>query len=190
LAEAPRVVLVGDSICIGYGPLVAAQLAGRANVVIPVRNHGDSSSVLRRLDAWAIHPRPDLVHLNCGLHDLRRSRADGTYQVDLERYGANLREIARRVDALLVFATTTPVVDERHAGRNLEFDRFEADVRRYNQVMEQVMREAAVAVDDLHAVVTAGGPERLLGDDGVHFTPAGNELLAETVAGAIELHLR
>ncbi len=37
----------------------------------------------------------------------------------------------------------------------------------------------------LHAVAMAGGVERLLSEDGVHFTEAGSRLLASAVSGAI-----
>ena len=178
-------MLIGDSICLGYRPLVAERLAGQAIVAGPERNCGDSSSVLKHLDRWVVQEQPALVHLNCGLHDVRRSRADGTYQVDPGRYEANLREIVRRIEAVLVFATTTPVVDERHAERHIGFDRFEADVRRYNEAAKRVMREAGVPVNDLHGVVLTGGPERLLGRDGTHPSPAGNERLAEAVADLV-----
>jgi lysophospholipase L1-like esterase len=186
-------VLIGDSIRLGYGPLVAEKLAGRVEVTGPGRSCGDSARVLERLDRWAIEPEPSLVHLNCGLHDLRRSHADGTYQVDIERYAANLREIVNRIQretaAILVFATTTPVDDARHARRGIAFDRLEADVLRYNEVAVRVMEDAGVLVNDLHEVVVAGGPERLLSTDGTHLTPAGNETVAEVVAGVIARQL-
>src|SRR5262245_52010380 len=82
----PKVVFVGDSIRLGYVPLVARPLEGRAVVVSPEPNGGDSANVLRNLDEWVIRQKPDLVHLNCGLHDLKRSKKSGTHQVELEEY--------------------------------------------------------------------------------------------------------
>ena len=73
--------------------------------------------------------KPDVVHLNCGLHDLKRSKNDGHHQVELDRYEENLRRIVARIregtDAALVFADTTPILDDRHAraGRGLRPDR-------------------------------------------------------------------
>ena len=40
----PRVVLVGDSIRLGYAPRVTARLAGKAVVVSPPANGGDSAT--------------------------------------------------------------------------------------------------------------------------------------------------
>ena len=61
-AEAlPVVVLIGDSIRMGYAPLVAETLAGRVRVVNPEPNGGDSRKVLANLDEWAIREHPDVV---------------------------------------------------------------------------------------------------------------------------------
>ena len=185
----PRVVLVGDSIRLGYAPGVAARLEGKAVVISPAENGGDSANVLAHLDEWVIRQKPDVVHLNCGLHDLKRSRADGRHQVELDRYSENLRTIVARIraatDAALVFADTTPIVDERHARRGADFDRAEADVLRYNAAAVAVMRELGVPVHDLHGVVEHGGPETLLGPDGTHYTAAGSDRLADAVADCV-----
>src|SRR5262245_20817742 len=63
-AELPRVVLIGDSIRLGYAPRVAARLSGKAVVVSPTENGGDSASVLAHLDEWVLREKPDVVHLN------------------------------------------------------------------------------------------------------------------------------
>src|SRR5215471_4322119 len=117
----PRVVLIGDSIRLGYAPRVAARLEGKAVVISPQENGGDSANVLAHLDEWVLRQKPDIVHLNCGLHDLKRFKSDGHFQVELDRYAENLRRIVGRIragtDAALVFADTTPILDERHARR-------------------------------------------------------------------------
>ncbi len=129
------------------------------------------------------------MHLNCGLHDLKRSKSDGHHQVELDRYAENLRRIVARIrdgtDAALVFADTTPILDDRHARRGADFDRTEADVRRYNAAAAAVMGELGVPVHDLHWVVEQGGPEAMLGPDGTHYTDAGSDRLAEAVADCV-----
>jgi dienelactone hydrolase/lysophospholipase L1-like esterase len=188
-AGLPKVVLVGDSIRLGYAPRVAERLAGKAVVISPPENGGDSTNVLAHLDEWVLRQKPDVVHLNCGLHDLKRSKSDGHHQVGLERYSENLRRIVARIragtDAALVFADTTPILDERHARRGADFDRTEADVRRHNAAATAIMRELGVPVHDLHWVVEQGGPETMLGPDGTHYTAAGSDRLAEAVADCV-----
>lgn len=190
----PKVVLIGDSIRLGYAPLVIKRLEGKAIVVSPKANGGDSANVLKNLDAWVIREKPALVHLNCGLHDLKFDKKTKQHQVGPDQYKANLEQIVARVrkdtSAVLIFASTTPILDARHAKRKAAFDRFEADVRRFNETAAAVMKKAGVPINDLHAVVTKGGPEKLLGADGTHYTPAGKELLAEAVADAILRELK
>jgi lysophospholipase L1-like esterase len=187
--DLPGVVLVGDSIRLGYAPLVAKRLEGKAHVVSVEANGGDSDNVLKHLEEWVIREKPAVVHLNCGLHDLKRSKKTNECQVPSERYAANLKELVARVrrgtSAALVFANTTPILDERHAKRKADFDRFEADVRLYNEAARKVMSEADVPVDDLHGIVVEGGAEQLLGGDGTHYTAAGYERLADAVADCV-----
>ena len=152
-------------------------------------NGADSANVLAHLEEWVIQQQPDVVHLNCGLHDLKRSKIDGRHQVELDRYADNLRQIVSRIRertvATLVFANTTPILDERHAKRGADFDRTEADVRKYNATAIAIMSELGVPVHDLHWVVEHGGPESMLGPDGTHYTAAGSARLAEAVADCV-----
>ena len=140
----PKVVLIGDSIRMGYAPLVAKLLDGKAVVISQSANGEDSGNVLRHLDEWVINEKPDVVHINAGLHDLKLK--DRTYQVPLGEYQKNLKTILDRIQketkAKIIFATTTPIVDDLHAQRKAGFDRFEADVQKYNVAAVSVMKEA------------------------------------------------
>src|SRR3954466_15752330 len=118
----PKVVLVGDSIRIGYEPFVTKSLEGKADVVSPgSKAAGDSAWLVKNLDDFVIQHKPDLVHLNVGLHDLRFDRKKKTYQIDIEQYEKNLNAILTRLKkettATIVFASTTPIDDDRHAKR-------------------------------------------------------------------------
>ena len=52
------------------------------------------------------------------------------------------------------------------------------------------MKKRKVPICDLHALVEKEGRARLLGKDGVHYTPEGYQVLAERVAEAIQSELR
>ena len=185
----PKVVLIGDSIRLGYAPIVAERLKGKAVVVSSPDNGGDSANVLAHLEEWVIQQKPDVVHFNCGLHDLKQSKKDGLHQVEPAQYAENLRKLVARIregtSAALLFANTTPIIDARHAKRGADFDRTEADVSRYNDAATAVMSDLKVVVNDLHWVVEQGGAETLLEADGTHYTPAGSERLAEAVADCV-----
>lgn len=193
-SSTPVVVLIGDSIRLGYAPMVAEQLKGVATVVSVPENGGDSSNVLEHLDAWAVAPKPAVIHFNAGLHDLRTDSKTGTRQVELDAYRANLEKVVARLkgktSARLIFATTTPVIDARHQA-NKAFVRHEADVREYNKVALEVMKATpAVAIDDLHGVAERIGVEGALVADGVHFTKAGSLALADQVTSKVKAALK
>ncbi len=192
-SDPPKVVLIGDSIRIGYAPIVTKKLDGQAVVVSHKDNGGDSANVLKNLDAWVIKEQPAIVHLNCGLHDLKKDKKTGKYQVAIEEYEANLKKIVARIraetKAVLIFASTTPILDDRHAKRGAGFDRVEADVKRYNDTALKVMAELNVPVHDLHRLVHHFGADALLSKDGTHYTAAGYERLGEAVADCVRRHL-
>lgn len=183
----PKVVLIGDSIRMGYAPLVAKLLDGKAVVISQSANGEDSGNVLRHLDEWVINEKPDVVHINAGLHDLKLK--DRTYQVPLGEYQNNLKTILDRIQketkAKIIFATTTPIVDGLHAQRKAGFDRFEADVQKYNVAAVSVMKEARVPINDLHLLVENGGTQTLMNSDGTHYTPEGYARLAAAVTNNI-----
>lgn len=192
MAAGRKVLIIGDSISIGYTPFVAEELAGRLDVAHHEGNSGDSRNTLARLGDWlAADADAALVHFNVGLHDLRKYRDARGYQVPLADYRQNLTEIVRRLMATgkaLVWATTTPVIGERVAASAAEFVRRDEDVREYNAAAAEIMSTAGVPTDDLHAVVADAGAAELISPDGTHMTERGYRLLAGAVAEAIAKH--
>jgi isoamyl acetate esterase len=186
------VLLIGDSIRMGYEATVRAALEGVAEVWSPAENGGTSRNVLAHLPEWVLSRAPDVVHLNCGLHDLRREFGQAESAVPLPEYRENLARIFDTIGlqtrARLVWATTTPVNEEWHH-RNKPFDRFERDVDAYNRAAREAADARGLAVDDLYAVVQAAGRDRLLLPDGVHFNPQGCTLLGNAAAACIRAQL-
>jgi lysophospholipase L1-like esterase len=192
----PKVVLLGDSIRLSYAPIVEKELADKAVVVSPKANGGDSSNNLKQLEEWVIREQPAIVHFNAGIHDTKKSKTTGTFQVPPDQYEQNLRKIVERIrketNATVLFATTTPIIDERAAkGRaKADYELLNASVEQYNQIAKRVMQELKVPVDDLHAVVgDAEMRAKLISGDGVHFTAEGREALGKAVATFIKKHL-
>ena len=80
LEEPFRVLLLGDSISMGYTPFVQEQMAGRALVVRPMGINGrpenceGTNKAVEELERWlAIDGGNfDVIHFNFGLHDLKR----------------------------------------------------------------------------------------------------------------------
>ena len=88
------VVLIGDSIRMGYEAVVRRELQGFADVLASQDNGGTTTNVIARFDEWAIKLKPDLVHLNCGLHDIARAHGKPP-GVPIEQYKANVELIFR-----------------------------------------------------------------------------------------------
>ncbi|MAE65786.1 MAG: hypothetical protein CMJ18_16070 [Phycisphaeraceae bacterium] len=184
-----QITLIGDSIRRGYENFVHDLLAGRVGMVNPEVNGGTSANVLAHLDPWVMAIRPDIVQVNCGLHDISKPFGEDVAAVPLEDYAKNVRSILTRLktetDAIVIWAATTPVNQAWH-NENKSFDRFEKDVVAYNEVASGIARELDIPINDLFAVVSEAGRDTLLVDDGVHFTPAGYELLGRAVATYLE----
>lgn len=173
----PRVLLIGDSISIGYTIPVRKMLAGKVNVHRIPENAAFTGHGVKRIDAWLGDSKWDVIHFNFGLHDLKRME-NGEPQVSLADYESNLRTIVARLKktgASLVFATTTPVPEGK-----LNPPRVPADVERYNAVARRVMKEADVPVDDLYSFALPRLAKIQLPAN-VHFTDAGYEELATEV---------
>ena len=187
MAARKRVLIVGDSISIGYTPLVAELLAAEAETPHNPGNGGDSDNVLQNLPGWLAEASPDVVHLNCGLHDVKSHRDPPRIQVPLERYRDNLRRIVRRLADggwAAVWANTTPVIEPRHTAVK-EFDRFNRDVEAYNAAADAIVSDARLSINDLHAVVVSAGPETVIREDGVHMREEGSRMLARAVADCL-----
>ena len=194
-------LILGDSISIGYTPHVQQLLDGRAVVVRPMQNEGRSAENcegttlgVERIDDWLALDggRWDVIHFNFGLHDLKRVHPEtgensddpaDPRQAEPERYREQLRQIVAAVGATgarLVFATTTPVPLGVSPSRTPE------DAARYNAVALEVLEASGfeVAIDDLYGFALPELAELQQPAD-VHFTAAGSERLAEQVAASI-----
>lgn len=189
--DLPRVLIIGDSISIGYTEPLREILAAEAVVEHNTGNARHSRYGLENLDAWLGDGRWDVVHFNFGLHDLKYVDAQGenasdaqsgTIQIPIEEYESNLEKIVERLqqtDARLIFASTTDFPDPPSGPL-----RRTSDLAAYNAAALRVMTRFNVPVNDLYAF-THGRLGELQIPDNVHFTPEGSKALAEEVAGAI-----
>lgn len=162
----PRVLILGDSISMGYTLAVRSALSGAANVLRPAENCRSTAHARARLETWIGDRRWDLIYFNFGLHDMYRApdaavpgAAAPAPAVPLDAYEANLEAIVTRLQrtgAKLVFATTTPVPE---GARN----RLPADAALYNERALRVMSRHSVKVDDLGGLAAefiASPPQR------------------------------
>jgi hypothetical protein len=191
----PVLHILGDSISMQYGPYLEKMVAGMFSYSRKLAmsedpdsaNGGDSRMVLAYLRERVVQPpKINLLMVNCGLHDIKRSPGSSDQQVLLASYEDNLRAIVvlgREYGAQVVWVRTTPVVDEIHNSRNASFHRFAQDVARYNAVADKVMLEHGVASIDLFTFTINLGPDVYL--DHVHFTDSVRVQQAAFIAGRL-----
>ena len=196
-------LILGDSISIGYTLDVREMLKRKANVFRPLTDDGKNAENcsgtthgLKSIDRWLSDCQWDVIHFNFGLHDLKHvakagadaatSKASDPRQADVEQYRKNLEAIVTRLKATgarLVFATTTPVAP----GTTNPLREPDAPPR-YNAAVLEVMKTHGVRVNDLFAFCEPQ-LEKLQLPRNVHFTAAGSKALAEQVAKVIEEEL-
>jgi len=181
----PRVLLIGDSISIGYTLPTRQLLEGVANVHRIPQNGGPTKNGLANIEKWLGTGTWDVIHFNWGIHDLK-VMPDGKFQVEAAAYEANLRALVARMKktgAKLIWATTTPIpkgplIPPREFG----------EVAVYNGIAEKVMKENAVVINDLNAWITPKLTEMQKKQD-VHYHGSGSDYLAQKVAQEIRAAL-
>jgi acyl-CoA thioesterase-1 len=186
----PRVLLIGDSISIGYTLPVRELLKGKANVHRIPANGGSTKDGVAKIDAWLGKEKWDVIHFNWGLHDLKHWK-DGKMDMSapqvstLDEYEKNLRALVKKMKATgakLIWATTTRV-PEGSSGRA------HAEEVKYNAVAARVMKDEGIPTDDLHESSEPKISEWQIPQN-VHFTAEGYAGLAAKVAADIEAALK
>ncbi len=187
VAGLPRVLLIGDSVSMGYTLPTRELLKGKANVHRPPTNCSSTGNGLANLKSWLGDKKWDVIHFNFGLHDAKLP-PEGIRHAPPDVYEKNLRELVTRMKATgakLIFATTTPVPN---GGIISPIRRF-GSVDPYNDIAKKVMSEMGVAIDDLNATIT---PQvaKLQNANDVHFSAEGSAVLAKQVATSVEAALK
>jgi hypothetical protein len=188
--DLPRVLLIGDSISIGYTLPVRESLKGKVNVHRIPTNGGPTTKGLTSIDAWLGKGKWDLIHFNWGLHDLKfmgpngenlsPKEKGGKAQVPLEEYEANLDMLTARMKKTgtkLVWRNTTPIPSGSKG-------RYVGDSVKYNEAAARVMKKHNVPTQDLFTV-SKERMEELMLPANVHYKKEGSKLLGELVAKRI-----
>ena len=192
--DRPNVLLIGDSISIGYTVDVRKALHEKADVFRIPSNGKNAAFGLSNLNKW-LKKKPaqwDLIHFNWGLWDLcyrhpkskvqgHRDKVNGTLTATLEEYRNNMEKIVARLkqsDATLIWCTTTPV-PEHEAGRKI------GDDLQYNSVAAEIMKKNKISINDLHTHALLKQTEIQAKEGDVHFNKKGSAYLAQKVAREI-----
>lgn len=194
--DQPRILLIGDSISIGYTPYVQEMLKNRATVVHHEGNAEHTGTGLEKIDEWLGNEPWDLIHFNWGLWDLcyrhpesrnqgRRDKVRGTLTTPLAVYESNLEQLVIRLKATgakLIWANTSYVPEG-------ELGRIQGDELNYNVAAAKVMARHGIPTNDIRSLTASFSPELFRASDDVHYTPEGSDLIATQVVNTIEKSL-
>ncbi len=197
----PNVLILGDSISIGYFPFVKEIMEGRVNLSRPMsakggfQNCAGTTNGIKKISQWIGKTQWDLIHFNFGLHDIKHVNPqngknsksfEDPHQASPEQYEKNLNFIVKelkKTKAKLIFATTTPYPDGK-----LKPARKPGMPKIYNTVALRIMKKHNVYINDLHGFVEPRINE-LQRPNNVHFTQFGSEELAKEVVKSIMKYL-
>ena len=191
----PHVLIIGDSISIGYTLPTRALLQGKVNLHRIPTNGGPTTKGLAEIEKWLKNRKWDLIHFNWGLHDLKYMGKDGTnlvpkekggvVQVPLADYEKNLEKLVVRMKKSakqLVWRNTTPIPAGSKA-------RYVGDSVKYNQAAARVMKKLKIPTLDLFTPSMKNMKEWMKKAN-VHYFPHGSQALAEIVAKDILTRLK
>lgn len=183
-----KITFLGDSIrfgageqIAGYGRRAAELLGPDFEVFQPEDNCRFAKYTLRMLFDYASVIRESrIVHFNCGHWDLCELFGDGTFSTE-EEYVDNLVRIARILKSfcdVVIFATTTPVLDANPYNKN-------STICRFNEIAVEALKKEGVIINDLHALLACDKEKYILASDNIHLTSEGVEVCARAVANIV-----
>lgn len=184
-----KILLLGDSIRLGYEHYVKEALDGAATIYTAKDTCAFSQYMLRWLNEWkkkeGFPEDIDLVHWNVGLWDVLRILDDGTFTTP-EYYAETLKRLEKRLRVLFpkakqVFATSTSVVEKLYEP---PYQRYNADIEKFNAIAVETLSPLGVAINDLY-VITKNAPQSCRSDMTHFYTVDGIKLIGEKVVQTI-----
>lgn len=183
-----NILLIGDSIRMGYDKSVKASLAGKANVYFPEENCRFASYILRYIHEYKSLIKDgdvDIIHWNAGLWDCLRLFEEEPH-TPIDVYAYYIDRICVRIkklfpNATVIFATSTKVQSEK---MSKDFKRYNEDIEKYNEVAVKVVKKYGFLVNDLYAV-SATLPDEAHSDAVHYYTLIGTEIFTNKVLSCI-----
>ena len=179
-----NLLIVGDSIRMGYDKSVKKTLEGRVNVIYPAENCRFACYLLRSFHDYFDGIRGediDVVHWNAGLWDcLRLFEEDPHTPIDV--YAYYIDRICKRIvklcpNAKVIFATSTSVLSEK---MDKNFKRYNEDIEEYNRVAVEIVKKYGFEVNDLYSV-SLTLDENAHSDPVHYYTTTGTEVFTNKV---------
>lgn len=186
-----KILLIGDSIRMGYDKYVKKHLKDSCEVYFPNENCRFAQYVYRHLHDWKdwlnLSGELDLVHWNVGLWDTLILADEGCCLTPPEYYAYFMDKICNRIKTLfpkakVIFATSTPVLEARF-DKNVIY-RLNKDVEKYNEIAVEICKKHGFVINDLYPVLK-NVPEEYYIDAAHPYTKEGTTLTTNAVCKAI-----
>lgn len=158
VSRKPNILIIGDSISIGYTPIVKTYFSNVAKVSHNIGKAQHTGTGFKYIEEWLGKEALDIVQFTWALWDLcyrhpdsktfgNRDKINGQPEYSIEEYASNLDSLVsilrKKTNAKLIFVTTT-YVPENEPGR------YESDVQKYNNTAKLVMKKYDVVVNDIY----------------------------------------
>lgn len=188
-----RVLLLGDSIRMGYDKKVRSLLKDEYEVIFAEEDNGRFAAyTLWQANQFFKHyGHFDLVHWNNGYWDMNIEAPMKEAIHPLDEYVNYLKRIIRLIrenGAQIVFATTTPIYQPGEAqdntGIGASFRYCNDWVVTYNAAACELMKAEGIPVNDLYALCLKG-PKYYKCEDMLHLTEEGYQKIAKQTAECI-----
>ena len=150
-----NLLLIGDSIRMGYDKTIKKVLEGKVNVIFPDENCRFAAYVFRNFYEWIGNVNGsdiDVIHWNVGLWDILRLFGDepetpiNIFEYYIDRICLRMKKLCP--NATIIFANCTSVVSEK---AHPDFMRRNDDVIRYNKVAEKIVKKHGFEINDLYS---------------------------------------
>lgn len=183
-AKVEKVLVIGDSISMGYMQPTQELLAGEFELTHPDENCKNSTYTRSRLETWlAQNPEATTITWNNGIWNAtvdEESEHFEWYATPIEQYRDDILFIARRLKqtgARVIFFTTTPPDGDTSVDAEL--------IDLQNAVAKEVLPAEGIEIYDLNQWVKDKSPEHR-SPGNLHYSEDGSKILAEFVASAIK----
>ncbi|MFT6747276.1 MAG: hypothetical protein ACJAZ2_001626 [Glaciecola sp.] len=194
VSKKPKILIIGDSISMGYTPYVKNQLRKKARVYHNSGNAQHTTKGLKNIEHWVTKEKWEIIQFNWGLWDIcyrdnkrkypdNKDKINGIITTSKLEYANNLDSIVSLIQnstqAQLIFVTTTFVPAEN-------IGRYSNDVILYNDTAKTIMNKHEVIVNDIYQKSKSIHDQFSFKEDDVHFSSTGYKMIGAHVSATLE----
>jgi hypothetical protein len=183
-----KVLIIGDSISLGYTPFLRKQLSG-CSIYHNPGNAMHTRYSLENIDKWVNSKDWEMIHFNWGLWDMCyrvtegenlyvKNKMSGLQDIPIKDYEENLVKlvkILKKTNAKLVFLTSTYVPHDEPGIKS-------EDVILYNNVAKEIMNKHIIPINDIYSKSKLIHQQYGISSADVHYTEKGYRAIAYLIS--------